>query len=92
VTAAGPKPPVDAERLRRQFPALTDDDLAAYLEVTRRILAAAPDARPRITREALTGGRQAREKAARGETLSAADALLARYVDAMGKMQGRVSR
>jgi hypothetical protein len=92
VTPPPPSLPVDIERLRREFPALTDDDLQAYVSVTRRILAAAPDARGRVTREAVAGGRRAREKATRGESLGAEEALLARYLDAMGKMQGSVSR
>ena len=37
-------PPVDLDRLRREFPALGDDDIRAYEEVTRRILGAAPEA------------------------------------------------
>jgi hypothetical protein len=84
--------PVDPERLRREFPALTAEDLEAYIQVTRRILDAPPARRSRITREALEGGRLAREKAARGEALPGAEALLARYVDAVGKMQRSVSR
>jgi len=79
--------PVDPERLRREFPALTPEDVEAYVEVTRRILGAAPAARPRVTREALDGGRRAREKTARGEVLEAGEAVLARYLDAVGKMQ-----
>jgi hypothetical protein len=85
VTAA--RLPVDPERLRREFPALTAEDVEAYLEVTRRILGASPDARPRVTREALEGGRRARGKGARGEPLEAGEALLARYLDALAKMQ-----
>jgi hypothetical protein len=79
--------PVDPERLRREFPALTAEDVEAYAQVTRRILGAAPEARPRVTREALEGARRAREKAARGEALNDAETLLARYLDAVGKMQ-----
>jgi hypothetical protein len=79
--------PVEPERLRREFPALTAEDVAAYVQVTRRILDAAADARPRVTRDALEGGRRAREKAARGEPLDAGEALLARYLDALAKMQ-----
>jgi len=79
--------PVDPERLRREFPALTPEDIEAYVQVTRRILGAAPAARPRVIRESLDGGRRARESAARGEPLEAGEALLARYLDAMAKMQ-----
>ena len=53
--------PVDVERLRRQFPALTAEDLEAYVAVTRRILSARdPADRARITRETLARGRAAR--------------------------------
>lgn len=81
------KLPVDPERLRREFPALTAQDLDAYIEVTRRILDAPAEARPRVTRDALEGGRRAQDKAARGEPLPPPEALLARYLEAVGKMQ-----
>ena len=84
--------PVDPERLRREFPALTPEDLDAYVEVTRRILGAPSAARPRVTREALAGARRARDKAARREALDATEALLVRYLDAVEKMQRSVSR
>ena len=84
--------PVDPERLRREFPALTPEDLDAYVEVTRRILGAPPAARPRVTREALDGARRARDKAARREPLDATEALLVRYLDAVEKMQRSVPR
>jgi hypothetical protein len=80
--------PVDPERLRRQFPALTDEDLQAYVEVTRRILGGPPGERARLTREVLARGRQARDGAA---PASAEDALALRYVRAVEKMQGRTS-
>jgi hypothetical protein len=79
--------PVDPERLRREFPALTAEDVDAYVQITRRILGAAPDARPRVTREAIEGARRAREKAGRGEALDGGEALLVRYLDAVEKMQ-----
>ena len=79
--------PVDLVRLRREFPALTDEDVQAYVEVTQRILAAPPEGRGRITREALEGARRAREKAARGEALGAPETLLLRYLAAVDKMQ-----
>jgi hypothetical protein len=79
--------PVDPERLRREFPSLTDGDVEAYIEITRRILSAAPDARGRVTRETLAGARRAREKASGGQALDAAETLLARYLDAVEKMQ-----
>ena len=83
------KLPVDPERLRREVPALTAEDLEAYVEVTRRILDAAPGDRARVARDAVEGGRRAREKAGRGETLPPAELLLSRYLDAVAKMQGK---
>jgi hypothetical protein len=81
-----PPLPVDADRLRRQFPALTDDDLAAYVAVTRRILAARdPAERARVTRETLARGRSARA----GEPRDDDDGLALRYLAAVEKMQGR---
>jgi hypothetical protein len=83
--------PVDPERLRRQFPDLTADDLAAYTEVTRRILAeASPDKRASLLRVTLARGRQARDKQVGGAALTADEALDLRYLQAVGKMQGSV--
>jgi hypothetical protein len=80
--------PVDPERLRRQFPDLTVDDLNAYTEVTRRLLdEPSPDRRARLTRDTLARGRQAREKQATGAALTEAEALDLRYVQAVAKMQ-----
>jgi hypothetical protein len=80
--------PVDPARLRRQFPGLTDGDMQAFEEVTRRILAEGrPDARAKLTREIVAAGRQARERAAAGAKLSADESLAARYVAAIDKMQ-----
>jgi len=86
---APPRPlPVDPERLRRQFPALTAEDLSAYAEVTRRVLAErSPDRRARLVRETLARGRQARDKLAAGATLGADEALDLRYLQAVAKMQ-----
>jgi hypothetical protein len=81
--------PVDPERLRRQFPDLTVEDLNAYTEVTRRILdEPSSDRRARLTRETLARGRQARDKQATGATLTEAEALDLRYLQAVAKMQG----
>jgi hypothetical protein len=77
--------PVDVERLRKQFPALTDDDVAAYVAVTRRIMAASASDRARITRETLAKARAARAAAPRDDD----EALAARYLGAVEKMQGR---
>ena len=83
---AGPGLPVDPERLRRQFPDLTEDDVAAYVEVTRRILAEGdPSARARTTREVLARARSAREAGARDD----ADRLALRYLSAVETMQGK---
>jgi hypothetical protein len=85
---AGRDLPVDPARLRREFPDLTDGDIAAFEEVTRKILAEArADARARLTREILTRGRQARERESAGAKLSGDEALAARYLAAVDKMQ-----
>ena len=82
--------PVDPARLRRQFPDLTDGDIAAFEEVTRRILdEGKPEARARLTREIVARGRQAREREAAGTKLSADESLAARYLAAVDKMQRR---
>jgi hypothetical protein len=79
--------PVDPERLKREFPELSDDDLAAYVEVTQRILAAGPRDRGRLTREAVEGGRKAQELASASARLTAEQKLWLRYVVAVDKMQ-----
>jgi hypothetical protein len=85
--------PVDPERLRRQFPDLTADDLATYTEVTRRILAeASAEKRARLVRETLARGRQAREKQAGGAPLAEDELLDLRYLQAVAKMQGSTVR
>ncbi|HUG52261.1 MAG TPA: hypothetical protein VMR21_01610 [Vicinamibacteria bacterium] len=86
-----PRPglPVDPARLRRQFPALTDADVEAFEEVTRRILSEGhPDARAKLTRTILSRGREAWDRASAGATLSGEEALAARYLAAVEKMQG----
>ena len=89
---AGHDLPVDPARLRRQFPDLTDGDLAAFEEVTRKILTEGKsEARARLTREILARGREARARAATGVTLSADETLAARYLAAVEKMQRRTS-
>ena len=81
--------PVDLERLRKQFPDLTADDLDAYAEVTRGILSqASPNQRARLLRDTLARGRQARDKKAGGATLSEGESLDLRYLQAVAKMQG----
>jgi len=81
--------PVDPERLRRQFPDLSAEDLQAYAEVTRGLLAqSSPDQRARLLRETLARGRQARDKQARGAALDERETLDLRYLAAVAKMQG----
>lgn len=78
---------IDPERLRREFPALTPEDLEAYVEVTRRILGTPPARRAAATRGLMASARKARDKAARGEGLQGEESLLARYLPAVEKMQ-----
>ena len=88
---AGRGLPADPARLRAQFPDLTETDVAAYEEVTTRILAERrPDARAALTRQLVAQGRGARERTAAGERLSDEDSLAARYLAAVEKMQGRI--
>ncbi len=85
--------PVDPQRLRQQFPELTVDDVAAYEEVTRRILGEpSPDRRARLTRDTLARGRQARDQQAAGAALTEAQALDLRYLQAVAKMQASTVR
>jgi hypothetical protein len=93
VSAKGVKPraaqaplPVDVARLRSEFPELTDDDLDAYVEVTRRVLGD-PAARAKAMREVMERARQARQKEAEGAGLGAGERLLVRYLAAIAKMQ-----
>jgi hypothetical protein len=78
--------PVDLDRLKAEFPDLTDEDLQAYVALTRRVLAD-PAGRARAMREVLENARRAQEKAAGGGALTADDQLLVRYLAAMAKMQ-----
>jgi hypothetical protein len=81
--------PVDPERLRKQFPDLTAEDLQAYAEVTRGLLAqSSPGQRARLLRETLARGRQARDKQSRGAALDERETLDLRYLAAVAKMQG----
>ena len=78
--------PVDPTRLREEFPSLTEEDLEAYVRVTRVVMAAG-EARPRIMREIIAGGQEAREKIGQGQTLSDEEQLWVRYLAAVEKMQ-----
>ncbi len=82
------KLPVDPERLRRQFPSLTDEDLAAYAEVTRSLLVD-PARRGRRLAEVLAAGQRGREKEAASAPLEDDERLALAYVRALEKMQGR---
>ena len=78
--------PVDATRLQAEFPDLTDEDLQAYVTVTRRVLGD-PAARAKKMREVMDQARAAQEKAAAGGKLGAEEGLLVRYLAALAKMQ-----
>jgi len=80
--------PVDPERLRKQFPGLTDGDLEAYVEVTKRVLEG-PQAKGKAMRAILESGRAARSKPV--ASLTSDEQLHVRYLEAVDKMQGRVS-
>lgn len=80
--------PVDAERLRSQFPSLTDEDLAAFEAVTRRILAD-PRRRGAVLAEAMTLAQRAREKRGQDAPLEDEERLALAYASAIAKMQGR---
>ncbi len=80
--------PVDPERLRRQFPSLTDEDLAAFESVTRRVLAD-PRQRGRVLADAMTLAQRAREKRAQDVALEPAEREALSYAFALAKMQGR---
>ncbi len=78
--------PVDPERLKAEFPELSDEDLDAFVRVTKQVLAD-PASKGRIMREIMTTALAARRKAAAGGSLSAQEALARRYLAAVGKMQ-----
>lgn len=78
--------PVDPERLRGEFPGLTDADLEAYEAVTRRVLAD-PRTRGRAMREVMDKAQQAEAKAASGSSLTREEMLLLRYLHAVARMQ-----
>ena len=82
----GPSLPVDPGRLKDQFPELTTDELAAYVTITKRVLAK-PETRARSMRGIMAQAAEAQEKAAAGGRLKAEEALLVRYLRAVGKMQ-----
>ena len=79
------KLPVPAERLKDLFPSLTDDDLRAYAEVTRRLLGEA--SKGRALTEVMAAAQRARDKEASGGTPDEEESLALRYLRAMEKMQ-----
>ncbi len=80
------KLPVAPERLRQEFPSLTDEDLAAYAAVTRSLLAA-PGRRGRRLAEIMAAAQRGREKEAASASLDDDERLALAYVRALGKMQ-----
>jgi hypothetical protein len=74
--------PVDPARLRAAFPALGEDELQAYVDVTRRLMGAGTE-RGKVLRRILELGR-AEEGGAHGEEQE----LARRYLRAVSKMQG----
>jgi hypothetical protein len=78
--------PVDVDRLRAEFPDLTDAELEAYRAVTGRVLGD-PAARAAAMREVMAEARAAREKAASAAALSAEEQQLVVYLSALDKMQ-----
>jgi hypothetical protein len=80
------KLPVDPERLRQRFPSLTDEDLAAYSEVTRSLLAD-PARRGRRLADVLAAAQRGREKETASAPLDDDERLGLAYVRALGKMR-----
>jgi hypothetical protein len=81
------KLPVEPERLRSCFPSLTDEDVDAYVEVTKRVLAD-PRSRGRAMADVMASAQRAREREAGGAELAPDERLALRYLSAVGKMQG----
>lgn len=78
--------PVDIERLKAQFPALSETDLRAYAAVTRRVLRD-PATKARVLGEVMAQARAAGEKLAAGASLIADESLALAYLRAVEKMQ-----
>jgi hypothetical protein len=78
--------PVDGARLKAEFPDLSDEDLAAYVAVTRRVLGD-PASRATKMREVMGQARQAQQRALSGGALTDEDRLLVGYLSALAKMQ-----
>ena len=85
--------PVDPERLRKQFPQLTDEDIEAYAGITRRILEKNGAAeRAKLTGDIMATARSARAKSSAGSALTERERQALRYLDAVEKMQGTTSK
>lgn len=85
--------PVDPDRLRKQFPQLTDEDIDAYAGITRRILEKkGPVERGKLTRDIMDTARTARAKSTAGSELTERERQALRYLDAVEKMQGRTAK
>jgi hypothetical protein len=81
--------PVDPERLRQQFPELTDADIEAYVNVTRRILEKNGTAeRGKLTRDIMETARAARAKSSAGAELTERERQALRYLAAVGNLPG----
>ena len=81
--------PVDPERLKKQFPQLTDADVQAYEAITRRILEKkGPAERGKLTRDIMETARTARAKSGAGGELTERERQALRYLNAVEKMQG----
>jgi len=80
--------PVSPEELRRRFPSLTDEELGAWSEVTRRLLSD-PGRRGARLAEVLGAARRAEEKETAASPLDTEETLALCYVRALARMQGR---
>lgn len=78
--------PVEPQRLKKEFPALTAEELDAYVAITKRVLGN-PEARSRAMREVIERAKQAEAKAAEGGSPNREELLLIGYLRALSKMQ-----
>jgi len=78
--------PVEVARLRREFPDLTPEDVAAYVKVTRQVLGD-PGTRAKAMRDVMEHAREAQDKEAAGGALTEDERGLVRYLAALAKMQ-----
>lgn len=80
--------PVEPARLRDRFPSLTDEDLSAYSEVTRALLAE-PRARGRKLADVMAAAERGRAKEAAATPLEDDERVAVAYIRALARMQGR---